>query len=93
VASEGLGFFDFGKGSEAVEKGETAIGGKIPINPSGGLKAKGHPVGATGAAQAYEIVKQLRGECGMRQVEGAKVGMTDTLGGDLSIVANIIYGV
>ncbi|HAP93833.1 MAG TPA: propanoyl-CoA acyltransferase [Desulfotomaculum sp.] len=93
VATEGLGFFDFGKGSEAVEKGETAIGGKIPINPSGGLKAKGHPVGATGAAQAYEIVKQLRGECGMRQVEGAKVGMTDTLGGDLSIVANIIYGV
>lgn len=93
VASEGLGFFDFGKGSEAVEKGETAIGGKIPINPSGGLKAKGHPIGATGAAQAYEIVKQLRGECGGRQVEGAKVGITDTLGGDLSTIVNIIYGV
>ena len=82
VASEGLGFFDHGEGGKAVERGETNIGGRIPINPSGGLKAKGHPIGATGAAQAYEIVKQLRGECGERQVEGAKVGMTDTLGGD-----------
>lgn len=91
LAIEGLGFFDFGKGSEAVEKGETQIGGKIPINPSGGLKAKGHPIGATGVAQAYEIVKQLRGECGRRQVDGAKVGMTDTLGGDLSTVVDIIY--
>lgn len=93
VASEGLGFFQFGKGSEALERGETTIGGRIPINPSGGLKAKGHPIGATGAAQAYEIVRQLRGECGDRQVEGARVGMTDTLGGDLSTVVNIIYGV
>jgi len=92
VACEGLGFFEFGRGSEAVERGETAIGGRIPINPSGGLKAKGHPIGATGAAQAYEIVKQLRGECGDRQVEGARVGMTDTLGGDLATVVNIIYG-
>mgnify|MGYP001099492176 CR=1 FL=1 len=90
VATESLGFFDFGKGAEAVEKGETKIGGKIAINPSGGLKSKGHHVGATGAAQAYEIVKQLRGECGARQVEGAKVGMTNTLGGDLSTVGNII---
>ncbi len=93
VASEGLGFFDFGKGSEAVEKGETQIGGRIPINPSGGLKAKGHPIGATGAAQGYEIVKQLRGECGGRQVEGAKTGITDTLGGDLATIVNIIYGI
>ena len=93
VASEGLGFFEFGKGSEAAEKGETTYGGKIVINPSGGLKAKGHPIGATGAAQAYEIVKQLRGECGERQVEGARVGMTDTLGGDLATVVNIIYGI
>ncbi|MGB9904821.1 MAG: thiolase C-terminal domain-containing protein, partial [Desulfotomaculales bacterium] len=93
VASESLGFFDFGRGSEALEKGETEIGGRIPINPSGGLKAKGHPIGATGAAQAYEIVKQLRGECGDRQVEGARIGMTDTLGGDLATIVNIIYGV
>lgn len=90
VASECLGFFDFGEGSKAVEKGETKIGGKIPINPSGGLKSKGHPIGATGAAQVYEIVKQLRGECGERQVEGARVGITDTLGGDLVTVCNII---
>jgi len=90
IASESLGFFDFGKGSEAVEKGETRIGGKIAINPSGGLKAKGHPIGATGTAQVYEIVKQIRGECGERQVEGAKIGMTDTLGGDAGTIVNII---
>ncbi|HAP94041.1 MAG TPA: propanoyl-CoA acyltransferase, partial [Desulfotomaculum sp.] len=77
------------------EKGETQIGGRIPINPSGGLKAKGHPIGATGAAQAYEIVKQLRGEFVERgtQVEGAKIGLTDTLGGDSATVCNIIYGI
>lgn len=90
VATEGLGFFEFGQGGEAVEKGKTTIGGRIPVNPSGGLKAKGHPIGATGVAQVYEIVKQLRGEAGERQVEGAKVGMTDTLGGDANTVANII---
>jgi acetyl-CoA C-acetyltransferase/acetyl-CoA acyltransferase len=93
VSSECLGFFEFGKGSEAVEKGETAIGGRIPINPSGGLKAKGHPIGATGAAQVYEIVRQLRGECGGRQVDGAKIGMTDTLGGDAGTIVNLILGV
>jgi len=93
VASEGLGFFDFGTASEAVEKGETSMSGRIPINPSGGLKSKGHPIGATGAAQGYEIVKQLRGECGERQVQGAKIGITDTLGGDGSTVVNIIYSI
>lgn len=90
IALEGLGFFEFGKASEAVEKGETKIGGKIPVNPSGGLKAKGHPIGATGTAQVYDIVKQLRGECGERQVEGAKTGMTDTLGGDGGTIVNLI---
>ncbi|MFH1003487.1 MAG: propanoyl-CoA acyltransferase [Chloroflexota bacterium] len=90
VATEGLGFFDFGDGWKAVERGDTQIGGKIPINPSGGLKAKGHPVGATGAAQAYEVVKQIRGECGERQVEGAKIGMTDTIGGTLASIGNCI---
>jgi acetyl-CoA C-acetyltransferase/acetyl-CoA acyltransferase len=77
-------------GSEAVERGETEIGGRIAINPSGGLKARGHPIGATGAAQVYEIAKQLREEAGARQVDGAKVGMTDTMGGDISTVAHII---
>ncbi len=90
LALEGLGFFDFGKGYEAATKGETTFKGKVVVNPSGGLKAKGHPIGATGAAQVTEIVEQLRGECGDRQVEGAKVGMVDTLGGDFGTLCNII---
>ncbi len=90
IALESLGFFPYGTAGDAVEKGQTKIGGKIAVNPSGGLKAKGHPVGATGAAQAFEIVRQLRSECGERQVEGAKVGMTDTLGGDGGTLCNMI---
>jgi acetyl-CoA C-acetyltransferase/acetyl-CoA acyltransferase len=90
VASEGLGFFEPGNGYLAALNGDTEIGGKIPINPSGGIKAKGHPVGATGAAQVYEIVKQLRGECGPRQVDDAKIGMTDTMGGSFASIAHII---
>ncbi len=90
IALEGLGFFENGRAGEAVEKGDTKIGGKLPINLSGGLKAKGHPIGATGTAQVYEIVRQLRGECGERQVEGARVGMTDTLGGDGGTLCNVI---
>ena len=93
VASECLGFFEFGQGAAAVEKGTTQIGGRIPINPSGGLKSKGHPIGATGCAQVYEVAKQLRGECGKRQVDGARIGMTDTLGGDAGTVVNIILGI
>ena len=84
IAAESLGFFDFGTAGEAWLKGETKIGGKIPINISGGLKAKGHPIGATGISQLYHICKQLRGEMvdlGV-QVEGAKTGLVDTLGGD-----------
>jgi acetyl-CoA C-acetyltransferase len=90
VASEGLGFFEPGQGYKAALNGDTDIGGKIAINPSGGIKAKGHPVGATGAAQVYEIVKQLRGECGPRQVEGAKIGMTDTMGGSFAAISHLI---
>jgi len=78
---EALGFFEKGKGGRGAESGETAIGGRIPVNPSGGLKSKGHPVGATGVAQIIETVKQLRGDCGERQVKGAKVGMTQNMGG------------
>jgi len=76
-----LGFFDKGTGGTATEEGETEIGGRIPINPSGGLKAGGHPVGATGIKQVYEIVQQLRGEAGKRQVNGAEIGMTHNIGG------------
>jgi len=90
IAAESLGFFEYGKSGEAWEKGETRIGGKIPINISGGLKAKGHPIGATGASQVCEIYHQLRGEAGERQVEGAKIGLTDTLGGDGIICTLII---
>lgn len=81
VESEEVGFFKKGEGHLALERGETQIGGKIPINPSGGLKAKGHPVGATGVGQAHEIVLQLRGEAGKRQVQNAKVGFTCNFGG------------
>jgi len=90
LALESLGFYEFGQGYAAAAKGETTFGGKVVVNPSGGLKAKGHPIGATGTGQVHEIVKQLRGECGPRQVAGAKVGMVDTLGGDLGTVCNLI---
>lgn len=91
IAAECLGLFNYGKAGEAWEKGEAKIGGKIPINVSGGLKAKGHPIGATGAGQVYEIVKQFRGEVEPeRQVEGAKIGLTDTLGGDGNTLCNLI---
>jgi acetyl-CoA C-acetyltransferase len=79
--SEHAGFFEKGEGAKALERGETRIGGKLPINPSGGLKARGHPVGATGVAQVVELVWQLRGEAGERQVEGAKVGFSLNFGG------------
>ena len=91
ISAEGLGFFEFGKSGEAWLKGEADIGGKVAINPSGGLKSKGHPIGATGAGQVYEITKQLRGEVETeRQVAGAKAGMTDTLGGDGGTLVNMI---
>ncbi|HII02505.1 TPA: thiolase domain-containing protein [Methanosarcinaceae archaeon] len=80
-AVEDLGFTEKGKGGIFTEEGETAIGGRIPVNTSGGLKACGHPVGATGIKQAVEIVTQLRGEAGKRQVEGAEYGMTHNVGG------------
>ncbi|MGD9141475.1 MAG: thiolase domain-containing protein [bacterium] len=78
---EALGFAEKGKGGKLTEAGETAIGGRIPVNTSGGLKSKGHPVGATGVAQIVEVVEQLRGESGERQVKGAKRGMTQNMGG------------
>lgn len=81
IISEDLGFFKKGQGGKAVESGKTAIGGKKPINTSGGLKSKGHPVGATGVAQVVEVVHQLRGEAGDRQVKGAKIGLTQNMGG------------
>ncbi|MHA1349340.1 MAG: thiolase C-terminal domain-containing protein [Promethearchaeota archaeon] len=81
VQSEDIGFFPKGEGAKAAHEGQTEIGGKIPINPSGGLKARGHPLGATGVAQVVEIVWQLRGDAGKRQVDGAKTGITCNFGG------------
>ena len=81
MVTEALGIVEKGKGGRAVEEGLTALGGKAPVNPSGGLKAKGHPVGATGVAQAVEAVKQLRGEAGERQVQNARRGLTQNMGG------------
>jgi len=92
VATEGLGFFEPGTGGLAAEKGWTSLGGRLPVNPSGGLKAKGHPIGATGAAQIAEIVTQLRGEAGKRQVEGARTGLTHTLGGNTATVVVSLFG-
>jgi len=79
--SEHAGFFPKGEGAKALERGETQIGGKLPINPSGGLKARGHPVGATGVAQVVELVWQLRGEAGERQVKDAANGFSLNFGG------------
>jgi acetyl-CoA C-acetyltransferase len=78
---EALGLCDRGKGGLAAESGLTALGGKIPVNASGGLKSKGHPVGATGIAQVREAVVQLRGAAGDRQVKNARLGLTQNMGG------------
>lgn len=80
-AIEDLGFFKKGDGGRATIEGETCIGGKIAVNPSGGLKACGHPVGATGIKQACEAVYQLRGDAGKRQVSNAEYAMTHNVGG------------
>ena len=78
---EALGLVEKGIGGRAAGSGETALGGRIPVNTSGGLKSKGHPVGATGIAQAIEIFEQLRGESGQRQVPDAKIGLAQNMGG------------
>jgi acetyl-CoA acetyltransferase len=79
--TESLGLCDRGHGGELVESGATEIGGRIPVNPSGGLLRKGHPIGATGLAQIYELTLQLRGTAGARQVEGARVALAENGGG------------
>lgn len=81
LAYEDLGFCKKGEGGKFIEDRQTYIGGKVAVNVDGGLKAKGHPIGATGVSQTYEIVKQLRGEAGGRQVPGADIGLTHNVGG------------
>jgi len=79
--SEQLGFFPEGEGGIYAEKGETALNGRLPINPSGGLISRGHPIGASGLAQIYELVTQLRQEAGKRQVEKPRIAMAENGGG------------
>lgn len=81
MAIEDLGFVKKGEGGKAIENKITTLDGELPVNTSGGLKAKGHPVGATGVAQIVEIVEQLRGTAGKRQVKNAKIGLTHNVGG------------
>ena len=89
--SEEVGFFKKGEGHKALADGVTSLGGKLPINPSGGLKAKGHPVGATGVAQLVELTWQLRGEAGERQVENAKNAFACNFGGfGNNVVATVL---
>jgi acetyl-CoA C-acetyltransferase/acetyl-CoA acyltransferase len=82
LASEALGLVEDGQGGPAAESGRTARDGEIPINPSGGLKAKGHPIGATGTAQIVELTDHLRGQAGERQIPGAERAVAHNLGGD-----------
>ena len=81
MAYEDLGFCAKGQGGPFIAERQSYIGGSTPVNVDGGLKAKGHPIGATGVSMTYEIVSQLRGECGPRQVPGADIGLTHNVGG------------
>ena len=92
MAIEDLRFVKKGLGGMATEEGETALNARISVNTSGGLKARGQPVGAVGIAQAVEIVRQLRGEAGKRQVSGAEVGLTHTLGGTGATAVVHLFG-
>lgn len=95
-AMEELRFADRGAGAKAVGNGETALGGRIPVNPSGGLESRGHPIAASGLAQVIELVWQLRGTAGDRQVQGAKIALAEIaggyVGGDSAAVAIHILG-
>lgn len=91
IAYEDLGFCKPGQGGSLIEKGETKLGGRMPVNTSGGLKAKGHPVGATGTGQAYEIYLQLTGQADKRQVKGAEIGLTHNVGGSGATATVHVY--
>jgi len=91
IAYEDLGFCKPGEGGKLVEKDETRLGGRLPVNTSGGLKAKGHPVGATGTGQAYEMYLQLTGNADKRQVKNAEIGVTHNVGGSGATAAVHVY--
>lgn len=83
--TEAMGFCPLGEGGIFAESGATTLGGRLPVNTSGGLECRGHPIGASGLAQIHEVVTQLRGEAGKRQVEGARIGLTENGGGNLGV--------
>ena len=91
IAYEDLGFCGSGKGGNLIDEGTTELGGQLPVNPSGGLKSKGHPVGATGTAQAYEMYLQLTGQAEDRQVKGAEIGLSHNVGGSGASASVHIY--
>jgi len=90
--TEDLGFCRKGEGWRLVEEGRTAIEGDVPINPSGGLKSFGHPIGASGVRMIYEVVTQLRGECGARQVKNPKLGVAHNVGGPGAVACVVVLG-
>ena len=85
IQAENLQLAPFGEAGPAAERGDFTVGGRIPINPSGGLESKGHPIGATGLGQVYELVSQLRGECGKRQVADARIALQENGGGIVGV--------
>ena len=91
ISYEDLGFCKVGEGGKLIDSGATSLSGRIPVNTSGGLKAKGHPVGATGTAQAYEMYLQLTDQAERRQVKDAQIGLTQNIGGSGATAAVHIY--
>jgi acetyl-CoA acetyltransferase len=89
IVVENVGFAELGMGV-CEERRDFSVGGRLPVNPSGGLESKGHPIGATGLGQLFELVTQLRGEAGPRQVEGAKVALQETGGGSVGYEEGVI---
>jgi len=87
---ENLGFCELGDGGALAESGATSLGGKIPVNPSGGLVSKGHPIGATGLSQIHELTLQLRGEAGRRQVANARFGIAENGGGFVGVEEAVV---
>ncbi len=89
---EDLGFYEKGQGWKAVEEGRTRIDGERPINPSGGLKSFGHPIGASGVRMIYECVRQLRGQCGERQVKSPRLALAHNVGGPGAVAGVVVLG-
>jgi acetyl-CoA C-acetyltransferase len=90
--TEDLGFCEKGQGGHLAAEGRTSLSGDIPINPSGGLKSFGHPIGASGVRMIYECVKQLQGTCGERQVKNARLGLAHNVGGPGAVSCVVVLG-